>query len=212
LFFKRGSPLAAALLLASTSPYRRRLLERLGLPFAVEPPQVDESHVAHEAPAARALRLAAAKAAAVAARHPGAIVIGSDQVAACGGVFLDKPGDARRCRDQLGLCSGREVVFHTAAVVLRGAPAFSREHVDLTTVRFRRLGAAEIERYVRRDAPYDCAGGFRVEGLGITLFEAIEARDPTALVGLPLIWVAAALTAAGLGPLSVAAPATAAAR
>ncbi|MGQ0428875.1 MAG: Maf family protein [Gammaproteobacteria bacterium] len=200
----------AALWLASTSPYRRRLLERLGLPFAVEAPEIDEPPTGGEAPPARALRLARAKAAVVSARHPGALVLGSDQVAECAGTVLGKPRDALGCRAQLRHCSGRAVSFHTAAVLACGDAAVVREHVDLTTVRFRRLGDWEIEQYVLRDQPYDCAGGFRAESLGIALFESVETRDPTALVGLPLIWVAAALAACGLDPLSGDLPPTAA--
>lgn len=191
-----------SLLLASTSPYRRRLLERLGLPFAVEASRVDEAPLPEEAPAALALRLARAKAEAVSARHPQALVLGSDQVADCDGVVLDKPGDANRCRAQLRASSGRAVRFHTAAVLLRSEPPVDREHLDLTVVNFRRLSADEIARYVLREAPFDCAGGFRAEGLGIALFESIESRDPTALIGLPLIWVGGALRAAGHDPLS----------
>lgn len=194
--------MAASLLLASTSPYRRRLLERLGLPFAVEASRVDEAPLPEEAPAARALRLARAKAVAVSARHPQALVLGSDQVADCDGVVLDKPGDVGRCRAQLRASSGRAVRFHTAAVLLRREPPVDREHLDLTVVHFRRLSADEIARYVLREAPFDCAGGFRAEGLGIALFESIESRDPTALIGLPLIWVGGALRAAGHDPLS----------
>lgn len=194
--------MAATLLLASTSPYRRRLLERLGLPFAVESPQVDEGAEAGEAPAARALRLAHAKAAAVAARHPQSWVLGSDQVADCDGIVLHKPGDAAGSRNQLQAASGRSVRFHTAAVLMRVDPASVRDHLDLTTVHFRRLSEPEIARYVELEAPYDCAGAFRSEGLGVTLFQSIDSRDPTALIGLPLIWVAAALRACGLDPLT----------
>lgn len=194
--------MAAILLLASTSPYRRRLLERLALPFAVESPQVDERPVAGEEPAARALRLARAKAATVAARHPHTWVLGSDQVADCDGTVLGKPGDAERCRGQLRTQSGRAVRFHTAAVLMRADPASVLEHVDLTTVHFRRLSDVEIGRYVEREAPYDCAGAFRSEGLGAALFESVETRDPAALIGLPLIWVAAALRSRGLDPLT----------
>lgn len=195
--------MAAVLLLASTSPYRRRLLERLGVPFTVEPPGVDEAPVHGEEPAARALRLARAKAAAVSGRHPHAIVLGSDQVAECGGLVLDKPGNAAACRAQLRASSGGEVRFHTAAVVARSHPLLTCEHVDLTIVRFRQLSDREIGRYVELDTPLDCAGGFRAEGRGIALFESVQSWDPTALVGLPLIWVAAALRDAGLDPLSV---------
>lgn len=190
------------LLLASTSPYRRRLLERLQLPFAVEPSGTDEVAVTGEAAAARAKRLARAKAQAVGSRHPEAWILGSDQVAECAGRLLDKPGDAAGCRAQLLLQSGRLTVFHTAAVLWRADPPVRHEHVDRTSVRFRVLSAEEIARYVEADAPYDCAGSFRAEGQGIALFESIESRDPTALVGLPLIWVAAALRKAGFDPFS----------
>jgi septum formation protein len=188
--------------LASTSPYRAAQLARLGLPFAIEAPGVDETPVAGEAPAARALRLAQAKAAAVSRRHPTAWVLGSDQVADCEGRLHDKPGDARRCREQLRASSGRTVRFHTAVVLCRASPAASHDHLDHTAVHFRSLEDGEIERYVERDRPYDCAGGFRCEGLGVTLFERIDTRDPTALVGLPLIWVAQALRNAGLDALA----------
>lgn len=172
------------------------------MPFAVESPQVDERIRAGEKPASRALRLARAKAAAVAARHPEALVLGSDQVADCGGQVLDKPGDAPGCRAQLRASSGRAVRFHTAAVLMRGVPAEAHEHLDLTTVHFRALTDREIALYVELEAPFDCAGGFRCEGLGVALFESVQTRDPTALIGLPLIWVAGALAASGLDPLT----------
>jgi septum formation protein len=184
------------LLLASTSPYRRELLARLRLPFQAEPPGVAEEHRSGESPADRALRLATAKARAVAERHPQALVIGSDQVAACGGDVLDKPGDAGRCRAQLARLSGHGADFYTACVLLRIAPALHLAHVDTTTVVFRALSTAEIGRYIEAERPFDCAGGFKAEALGITLFECIESRDPTALIGLPLIWLAGALRSA----------------
>lgn len=190
------------LYLASTSPYRAAQLARLGPAFHVEAPQVDETSVRGEAPAARALRLAHAKALAVSARHPDAWVLGSDQVADCGGHIHDKPGDAERCRQQLRASSGRAVEFHTAVVLRRQQPGASHEHVDRTVVRFRPLGDQEIAHYVARDRPFDCAGGFRCEGLGIALFDAVETSDPSALVGLPLIWVARTLRAVGLDPLA----------
>lgn len=183
------------LILASTSPYRRTLLERLGVEFEVVAPGVGEQHLPGESPADRALRLATAKAEAVGVRHPQALVIGSDQVAACGSDVLDKPGDAGRCREQLGRLSGHTAHFYTACVLL-GA-GLHRAHVDTTTVLLRALGAAEIERYVAREQPFDCAGGFRAEASGIALFDCIESQDPTALIGLPLIWLAGALRAAG---------------
>jgi septum formation protein len=189
-----------SLILASTSRYRKDLLERLGLAFATENPGVDESARAGESPAALAERLAEAKARAVAARHPGAVVVGSDQVAACGDRRLGKPGTAERAREQLAAASGRDVLFHTAVAVLH--PGGLELHRDQTRVRFRTLTAGEIARYVELDAPFDCAGSFRSEGLGVALFEAIETRDPCALIGLPLVWLAAALARAGLDPLS----------
>ena len=190
------------LILASTSPYRRQLLERLRLPFGQEAPKVDETARAGETPRALALRLARAKAADVASARPGAIVIGSDQVAECQAHVLGKPNSAARAREQLAQASGTIVAFHTAVAVVHRDGTTVETHVDLTRVRFRRLGAAEIERYVALDEPFDCAGSFRSEGLGIALFESIESDDPTALVGLPLIWLAQALGRAGLNPLT----------
>jgi septum formation protein len=188
---------AAPLILASTSRYRRELLARLGPEFVVADPGVIEAHHPCESPADRALRLATLKAQAVAARHPDALVIGSDQVAACDGGVLDKPGDAARCRAQLTTLSGHAAQFYTACVLLGGRPALHVAHIDTTTVVFRALSAEEIARYVEREQPVDCAGGFKSEGLGIALFEYIESQDPTALIGLPLIWLAGALRAAG---------------
>lgn len=185
------------LILASTSPYRRELLARLQLAFEVMAPGVAEERLPGESPADRALRLATAKARAVAVAHPTALVIGSDQVGACGAELLEKPGNAARCREQLARLSGHTACFYTACVVLGAHPATHSAHVDTTTVAFRALTAAEIERYVERERPFDCAGGFRVEDSGIALFEFVESQDPTALVGLPLIWLAGALRGAG---------------
>jgi septum formation protein len=185
------------LILASTSPYRRLLLERLGIPFAALPPQTPEDAVAGELPPDRALRLAVAKAQAIASRRPDAVVIGSDQVAAVGSKILDKPGDAARSRAQLAAASGSSARFHTACAVIAPQAGIRMVHIDTTTVFFRSLSDQEIERYVERERPFDCAGGFRAEGLGISLFESIESRDPTALIGLPLIWLACALRRAG---------------
>lgn len=178
------------------------LLGRLGLRFSVQAPDVDEAYIPRERPAARALRLARAKAEAVRRRQPDACVIGSDQVAVVGRRILDKPGDAARCREQLQAASGKRVAFHTAVVVLGPGKRTIRAHVDLTRVRFRSLTMREISRYVELEQPFDCAGGFRSEGLGVALFESLDTRDPAALVGLPLIWLAGALRAAGLDPLS----------
>ena len=185
------------LILASISPYRRSLLERLGLAFTALPPQTPEDTLPGELPPDRALRLAVAKAQALASSHPDAVIIGSDQVAAVGSRILDKPGDASRCRAQLTAASGSSARFHTACAVIAPKAGIRMLHIDTTTVFFRSLTGQEIERYVERERPFDCAGGFRAEGLGIALFESIESRDPTALIGLPLIWVACALRRAG---------------
>lgn len=185
------------LILASTSRYRRALLERIALPFEAIAPELDESPVPGEAPAERAARLSLAKALAVAHRHPRAIVIGSDQVAALGDRVLDKPGDEETCRAQLALLSGNTAHFFTGCAVVGIEAQVRLEHLDTTTVSFRTLGDDEIRRYVTREQPLDCAGGFKVEALGITLFDRIESSDPTALIGLPLIWLAGALRQAG---------------
>lgn len=184
------------LLLASTSPYRRELLSRLCIPFDVARPEVDETPRPGESPLALAQRLAAAKAAAVAARESDAWVIGSDQVAELDGQPLGKPGGRDRALAQLAAMSGRSVAFRTALCVMhRDLGRF--DAVDTTIVRFRGLAADEIARYVDAEQPFDCAGSFKSEGLGITLFEAIDTSDPTALVGLPLIATARLLREAG---------------
>ncbi len=184
------------LILASGSPYRRELLARLGLDFTVVSPDVDEHPEPAEDGAALSRRLALLKAGTVAARQPGAIVIGSDQVAECAGRQLGKPGTVERAVEQLGFCSGREVIFHTAVAVIGG----QREQVRLvpTRVRMRNLSPETIERYIRKDRPLDCAGAMKSEALGIALTEAITSDDPTALVGLPLIALAEMLETAGL--------------
>lgn len=184
------------LVLGSTSPYRRELLARLGLDFGVDRPGVEEAPRAGEAPRALVERLAREKALAVAQRHPGAWVIGSDQLAELDGVVLGKPGDRTRAVAQLAAMSGRAVDFLTAVCLARDG-AVAALHTDRTTVRFRALGADEIGRYLDAETPYDCAGSFKSEGRGIALFEAIETRDPTALVGLPLIATARLLREAG---------------
>jgi septum formation protein len=189
------------LILASTSRYRRELLERLRLPFEVDSPDVDEHAEAHETPVQLAMRLAAAKARAVSKRHPHAVVIGSDQVAELDGAAIGKPGDHGRATQQLRTMSGRTVLFHTAVAVERSEPAHSAVALASVTVRFRTLGDAEIERYLRAEQPYDCAGSAKCETLGIALVEAIESDDPTALVGLPLIRTSELLRAAGIDPL-----------
>ena len=184
------------LILASTSIYRRQLLERLSLSFDTARPEVDESPLPGESPTALAERLAIAKASVIAEREPMAFVIGSDQVAELEGRPLGKPGTRDGALAQLGAMSGRAVHFRTA-VCVRHAKQAPRLATDTTTVRFRTLSFAEIERYVDMEQPLDCAGSFKSEGLGITLFDAIETTDPTALIGLPLIATARLLREAG---------------
>lgn len=187
------------LVMASGSPYRRQLLDRLGLDFAVDVPQVDERPLAGEDPAALVTRLAQLKARTVAARRPGTVVIGSDQVAVRDREVLGKPGIETAAVEQLRRCSGQPVEFLTAVAIIDGRSPGAEPllHMDVTRVQFRVLETAEIERYVSRDKPLDCAGGFRCEGLGIALFERIDSQDPTGLIGLPLIWVSAALRQLG---------------
>lgn len=188
------------LVLASTSRYRRELLTRLVSAFSAVSPGVEESALPGETPAALAARLAADKARAVAGSHPQAVVIGSDQVAELDGMALGKPGQHAAARRQLADSSGREVVFHTAVhLVVPGSP--DRRAIDRTTVRFRTLSSDEIEQYLIREQPYDCAGSFKCEALGIALFDAINSSDPTALIGLPLIATARLLREAGIDPL-----------
>jgi septum formation protein len=192
------------LILGSTSRYRRELLTRLRLPFEVEAPGVDETPQPGEAPAALARRLALEKARAVAARHPHAVVIGSDQVADLAGEPLGKPGDHARAVVQLQRMSGQRVVFQTALAVVRRDTGFEAVDLAAVSVTFRTLSAAEIEAYLRLDEPYDCAGSARSESLGVALLSKIDSDDPTALVGLPLIRTCALLRAAGLDPLDAA--------
>jgi septum formation protein len=187
----------APLILASTSSYRRELLGRLRLRFECVAPGVDETPLAAESHLDRAVRLALAKAAAVAARHPGSTVIGSDQVGVCKGEPLDKPGDALRAHAQLQRLSAGAATFYTAVAVLPADHGPSLQFVDTTTVYFRALSDPEIERYIAAERPFDCAGGFRCEGLGISLFSRVVSEDPSGLIGLPLIAVARALRQLG---------------
>ncbi|GAB3732652.1 Maf family protein [Luteimonas pelagia] len=189
-------PRGGGLVLASTSRYRRALLERLGLPFEVARPEVDETPGAGESPAALAMRLAIGKARAVAGTHGGCWVVGSDQVADLAGTPLGKAGGRDAAIGQLLSMSGRTVDFHTAVCLAHGDAPPRTAH-DVTRVVFRTLAREEVERYVDAEQPWDCAGSFKCEGLGIALFERIESRDPTALVGLPLIATAGLLRDAG---------------
>lgn len=189
------------LVLGSTSRYRRELLARLRLPFEVDAPRVDETPRVGEAPAELALRLALEKAREVAARHPGAVVIGADQVCDLAGEALGKPGTHDRAVAQMQRLSGRSAVFQTAIAVACPARGFEQGLLVPVEVRFRVLDDAEIERYLALEQPYDCAGSAKCETLGIALLEAIHSDDPTALIGLPLIRTAALLRAAGIDPL-----------
>lgn len=189
---------ARALVLGSTSRYRRELLERLRQPFEVLAPEVDETPLPGEAPAALAQRLALAKARAVAAQRPDAIVIGSDQVADLAGEPLGKPGNHERAVAQLRRMSGQTVLFQTALAVVCLETGFEASELAVVRVVFRQLDDATIERYLRAEQPYDCAGSAKSEGLGIALLERIDNDDPTALIGLPLIHTARLLRQAGL--------------
>ncbi|MDJ0927332.1 MAG: Maf family nucleotide pyrophosphatase [Gammaproteobacteria bacterium] len=184
--------------LASSSRYRRELLSRLLTQFDSVAPAVDETRLPDEEPAALSARLARAKAEAVAATVSDAIVIGSDQVAALGEQVLGKPGNAERALEQLLASSGRSVDFHTAVCVIGPQHSAVDRHVDLTTVHFRDLGEAELRRYLVAEQPFDCAGSFKSEGLGVTLMTRIDNEDPTALQGLPLIWLADCLRRLGM--------------
>jgi septum formation protein len=190
-----------ALILASTSIYRRELLGRLRLPFSCSAPGVDETRRAAERPFALAVRLARAKASAVALQHPDAWVIGSDQVAVRAGpsgeIILGKPGTEAHCVEQLRGCSGQTVSYLTAVAVLRHNGRSVVEFVDTTLVKFRTLDGPSVARYVAVESPLDCAGGFKSEGLGIALCEAIDSTDPSALIGLPLIRLCAVLRDVG---------------
>ncbi|OIP14262.1 MAG: septum formation protein Maf [Comamonadaceae bacterium CG2_30_59_20] len=186
------------LILASTSVYRRHLLERLRLPFDVIAPDVDEAALPHESPEALARRLALAKAQAVATLYPGSVVIGSDQVADLNGQALGKPGRHARAVAQLQRMRGQAVIFQTAVAVVCQATGFAQTELASVKVQFRDLTDAQIEAYLLAEKPYDCAGSAKSEGLGIALLARIDNDDPTALVGLPLIRTCHLLEAAGL--------------
>ena len=190
-----------ALILGSTSRYRRELLSRLRVPFEVVSPDVDEIPHPDETPEQLALRLALAKAQAVAAQHPHAVVIGSDQVADLNGEPLGKPGNFERAKLQLQRMRGQTVVFQTAVAVVRADTGFARTELAQIKVRFRDLSDDEITAYLHAEEPYDCAGSAKSEGLGIALLDAIDNDDPTALIGLPLIRTARLIREAGISLL-----------
>ena len=190
------------LVLASTSKYRKLLLARLALPFDVRAPDVEEIAKPGEAPRELAARLASEKARTV--TDPDAIVIGSDQVASVGGKVLRKPGSHDAALRQLAACQGRMAVFDTAAFIIDNRDERCWQTTDRTEVYFAEFGRDMLDAYLRREQPYDCAGGFKAEGLGIALCSRIRSDDPTALLGLPMIWVASTLREAGLDPLGTA--------
>ena len=189
------------LVLASTSRYRRELLARLQLPFESAAPDVDETALRGETPPQTALRLAQLKARAVAQKFPAALIIGSDQVATLDGAQIGKPGGHARALAQLKSMQGRAVVFHTALCLLNSASGRMQVREVPVTVHFRQLSDAQIEAYLRKEQPYDCAGSAKSEGLGIALVERYEGDDPNALIGLPLIALTDMLRGEGLDPL-----------
>ncbi len=189
------------LILASTSPFRRELLLRLGLPFSVQAPEVDETGLPGEEALSLVARLAEWKARAVAESQPGALIIGSDQVAVLDGDMIGKPGDHPRAVAQLQRASGRTVTFYTGLCLLDGVSGPGQVAVEEFRVVFRPLSAALIEAYLQREQPYQCAGSFKSEGLGIVLFERLEGDDPTSLIGLPLIRLTRMLEAVGVAVL-----------
>ena len=196
------SPAARQLILGSTSRYRRELLERLRIPFQVASPDVDETTLPQEAPIALAVRLALAKAKAVAAQFPQAVVIGSDQVADLNGLSLGKPGTHDKATSQLRLMRGQTVIFQTAVAVVCLENGFEQCSLAAVRVKFRDLTDVEIENYLQLEKPYDCAGSAKSEGLGIALLDSIDSDDPTALIGLPLIRTCQMIRAAGIDLLA----------
>ena len=190
------------LVLASTSAYRRTLLERLGMPFFTASPQVDETRGANERPEALVARLAESKARAVAEAHPGALIIGSDQVAVIDGEILGKPGGRQQAIDQLTRASGKTVTFYTGLCLLDASTGRARTVCEPFRVCFRSLTPTQIAGYVDREQPFDCAGSFKSEGLGIALFERLVGDDPSALIGLPLIRLLDLLHAEGVDVLA----------
>jgi septum formation protein len=189
---------SSRIVLASSSTYRKALIARLGLDCRTAAPDIDERALPAEAPAATALRLAQAKARRIAEREPAALIIGSDQVAVLDDQLIGKPGTHAAAVRQLQAMSGKTVVFHTALCLLNSETNAVQLANVPTTVRFRKLDTAQIERYLRQDQPYDCAGSAKIEALGITLVEQVESDDPTALIGLPLITLVTMLQKEGI--------------
>ncbi len=175
------------LVLGSTSPFRRELLGKLGVPFTIDSPVIDESSLAGESPEALVARLAEAKARAVGGKHANALIIGSDQVACVDGNIIGKPGNRENAIRQLGNASGKSVCFYTGLSLFNSASGRAQTRVEPYTVHFRQLSNEQIARYVDHEHPFNCAGSFKSEGYGITLFSQLEGRDPNTLIGLPLI-------------------------
>lgn len=191
------------LILASSSPYRRSMLERLGIPFSTISPHADETPMPNETPAQLALRLSIAKAQAVARHNPDAVIIGSDQVATLNGEPIGKPGNLQNAREQLRQLSGQRVEFHSALCV--HTPQRTQVEDVITTCIFRELTDTEIETYLLHEQPFDTAGSAKAEGLGIALMQSMSSDDPTAIIGLPLIALSRMLREAGIDPLAPAA-------
>jgi septum formation protein len=189
------------LILASSSPYRREVLSRLGVEFSSVSPDIDESPRDGESPQALVARLAESKAQAVAESHPKGLIIGSDQVATLDGIILGKPGNHERAVEQLTLASGRRITFHTGLCLLNSETGESQVRCEPFSVEFRDLSGEEIENYLRKEQPYNCAGAFKSEGLGICLFKRMEGDDPASLIGLPLIQLVDMLRNEGLDVL-----------
>ena len=185
-------------LLASSSSYRRELLTRILPEFDCAAPEVDESPAEGESPEATALRLSALKAFSCAKARPDTVVIGSDQIPALGDRSLSKPGSHDRAMEQLQACAGRQVIFFTAVSVTGPGPEPMESFVDKTVIQFRPISDEQIQRYLEKERPYDCAGSFKAEALGIVLFESIDTKDPTAIQGLPLIWLSDCLSRRGI--------------
>ncbi|MFT5082252.1 MAG: septum formation protein [Lentisphaeria bacterium] len=192
-----------SIILASSSNYRKQQLQQLNLQFSCERPDIDESPLANEEMQATAIRLASQKAHAVAAKHRDEqIIIGADQTAELHGSILGKPHSIENAIAQLEQCSGQEVIFYSGICVLNSVTNLCLKTTVTTVVKFRSLSKQQIRHYIDRDSPLDCAGSFKCEGLGIALFESIESRDPTALIGLPLITLTDMLLQMGVDPLS----------
>lgn len=191
------NPSAPPIILASSSPHRRGLLDRILTEYQTVSPGVDESREGDESALEQAVRLARAKAEAVASTHSGQLVVGADQLAVMDQRVLGKPGDHQNAIDQLLASSGKSLRFLTAVCVLDPVARRRHEHVDETLVRFRRFDLRLAENYLRHDKPYDCAGSFKVEGAGFVLFESVTTDDPTALIGLPMIWLSGKLQELG---------------